>query len=300
MVKNELTKKIICVIILIAIGCVSFFVAAPWAGDPANYENTTETLDNLENKAIIMTGTAAALATAAALVPGDATTPIANKLADVAGYMVIVYVAIILEKYLLTMTGFAAFKILVPAALLLIAVSILLTGTDGKIKLRKIACKFMVMSMLLWALIPTSAVVTNIINNTYNVSYDIEVDGETDAAQSSPAADSLQDSQSGADASEEADDEGFFKNLWNNIVEKTETVTDEVSSKITEGTVKFQQSLNKMLEGVAVMIVTTCLIPLCVLMLFLWIVKMVAGLDFSVPGFKKLPKASKLNKNTSE
>ena len=29
MVKNELTKKIICVIILIAIGCVSFFVAAP-------------------------------------------------------------------------------------------------------------------------------------------------------------------------------------------------------------------------------------------------------------------------------
>ena len=139
MVKNELTKKIICVIILIAIGCVSFFVAAPWAGDPANYEKTTETLDNLENKAIIMTGTAAALATAAALVPGDATTPIANKLADVAGYMVIVYVAIILEKYLLTMTGFAAFKILVPAALLLIAVSILLTGTDGKIKLRKIA-----------------------------------------------------------------------------------------------------------------------------------------------------------------
>ncbi len=94
MVKNELTKKIVCVIILIAIGCVSFFVAAPWAGDPANYEKTTETLDNLENKAIIMTGTAAALATAAALVPGDATTPIANKLADVAGYMVIVYVAI--------------------------------------------------------------------------------------------------------------------------------------------------------------------------------------------------------------
>ena len=62
-----------------------------------------ETLDSIENKAIVMTGTSIALATAAALVPGDATTPIANKLADVAGYMVIVSAAIVIEKYLLAL-----------------------------------------------------------------------------------------------------------------------------------------------------------------------------------------------------
>ena len=63
---------------------------------------------------------------------------------------------------------------------------------------------------------------------------------------------------------------------------------------------EFQNSLNKMIEGVAVMIVTTCIIPLCVLILFLWIVKTVAGLNFAMPGLKKLPKASRLLKKSNE
>ena len=63
---------------------------------------------------------------------------------------------------------------------------------------------------------------------------------------------------------------------------------------------EFQNSLNKMIEGVAVMIVTTCIIPLCVLILFLWIVKMVTGLNFAVPSLKKLPKASRLLKKPDE
>ena len=137
--KKEIVKKAVCIILVVVFGCVSVFAIAPWAKDPANYEKTIETLDSLENKAIILTGTSAALATAAALVPGDATTPIANKLADVAGYMVIVYVAIVLEKYLLAMTGLAAFKILIPVALFLIGISIFLKDTSNVIKLRRIA-----------------------------------------------------------------------------------------------------------------------------------------------------------------
>ena len=103
-----------------AVGCISFFAVAPWAENPANYPKTIEMLDSIENKAIVMTGTSIALATAAALVPGDATTPIANKLADVAGYMVIVYAAIVIEKYLLALTGSLTFKLLIPLALLLL------------------------------------------------------------------------------------------------------------------------------------------------------------------------------------
>ena len=63
---------------------------------------------------------------------------------------------------------------------------------------------------------------------------------------------------------------------------------------------EFQNSLNKMIEGVAVMIVTTCIIPLCVLILFLWIVKNVTGLKITVPSLKKLPKASRLLKKPDE
>lgn len=150
--KKQLTKKIICIAVIIAIGCVAFFVLAPWAENPANYPKTIETLDSIENKAIVMTGTSIALATAAALVPGDATTPIANKLADIAGYMIIVYIAIIIEKYLLALTGVVTFKILIPIALALIALSIALPAIGDRIQMIVTTCviPIAVLFLFLW------------------------------------------------------------------------------------------------------------------------------------------------------
>ena len=286
--KSEFMKKIVCIIVLAVIGCMSFFWAAPQARNPESYEKTIETLDGLENKALVMTASSTALATAAALVPGDATSPIANKLADIAGYMVIVSIAIIIEKYLLAMTGLVAFKILIPIALVAIGISIFLKEEKGKVTLRRLACKLALLGILLWALVPTSALVTNIVNDTYDMSYSVETELEEGVLES-------------IEEIEAEEKEDFsIKNLWNSIVDKTGAVTETVKEKVSDGVVEFQNSLNKMIEGVAVMIVTTCIIPLCVLILFLWIVKMVTGLNFAVPSLKKLPKASRLLKKPDE
>lgn len=291
-------KKVIWVIVFLAIGAASFFWAAPTAQNPESYEKTIETLDNLENKALVMTASSTALATAAALVPGDVTTPIANKLADVAGYMVIVYIAIIIEKYLLAMSGLAAFKILIPIASAAIGISIFVNGEKGKVTLQRLACKLAVLGILLWALVPTSALVTNIINDTYDMSYSAETELEKGALES---IDEIEVEEKAAESSGKEEKEDFsIKNLWNNIVDKTSAVTETVKGKVSDGVVEFQNSMNKMIEGVAVMIVTTCVIPLCVLILFLWIVKNVTGLNITVPSLKKLPKASRLLKKPDE
>ena len=291
-------KKVIWVIVFLAIGAASFFWAAPTAQNPESYEKTIETLDSLENKALVMTASSTALATAAALVPGDVTTPIANKLADVAGYMVIVYIAIIIEKYLLAMTGLVAFKILLPIALAAIGISIFLKGETGKVTLRRLACKLAVLGILLWALVPTSALVTNIINDTYDMSYGVETELEEGVLES---IDEIEAEEKAAEKSGEGEKGKFsIKNLWSNIVDKTSNVTETVKGKVSDGVVEFQNSMNKMIEGVAVMIVTTCVIPLCVLILFLWIVKNVTGLNITVPSLKKLPKASRLLKKPDE
>ena len=295
---KEFVKKIICIIICVAIGAASFFWAAPTAQNPESYEKTIATLDSLENKALVMTASSTALATAAAMVPGDVTNPIANKLADVAGYMVIVYVAIIMEKYLLAMTGLVAFKILLPIALAAIGISIFLNGETGKVTLQRLACKLAVLGILLWALVPTSALVTNIINDTYDMSYGVETELEVGVLES---IDEIEAEEEATEKSGEEEKEDFsIKNLWNNIVDKTSAVTETVKGKVSDGVVEFQNSLNKMIEGVAVMIVTTCVIPLCVLILFLWIVKNVTGLNITVPSLKKLPKASRLLKKPDE
>ena len=117
--KKSMQKHLIYSLICIAIALISFFAISNWATSADTYSRIINTLNELQKKALELTGTATALATGAAAIPGDATTPIANKLADVAGYMVIVYAVIIIEKYLLTITGYIAFKILFPIGCIL-------------------------------------------------------------------------------------------------------------------------------------------------------------------------------------
>ena len=100
--KKSMQKHLIYSLICIAIALISFFAISNWATSADTYSRIINTLNELQKKALELTGTATALAAGAAAIPGDATTPIANKLADVAGYMVIVYAVIIIEKYLLT------------------------------------------------------------------------------------------------------------------------------------------------------------------------------------------------------
>ncbi len=110
--KQPMRNRLIMMLICIGIALTSFFVVSKWATSVESYRWVIKTLNGLQKKALGLSGTATALATGAAAIPGEAATPIANKLADVAGYMVIVYAVIIVEKYLLTITGYIAFKIL--------------------------------------------------------------------------------------------------------------------------------------------------------------------------------------------
>ena len=119
--KQPMRNRLIMMLICIGIALISFFVVSKWATSVESYHWVIKTLNGLQKKALGLSGTATALATGAAAIPGEAATPIANKLADVAGYMVIVYAVIIVEKYLLTITGYIAFKILFPIGCVLLA-----------------------------------------------------------------------------------------------------------------------------------------------------------------------------------
>ena len=102
-ISKETKTNIIWNAALVIIAVVSFFGVGKWATSIETYSKTIESLGELKNHALEMTSGATLLATAAAAVPTETLTPLANKLMDVAGYMVIVYIAITLEKYLLTL-----------------------------------------------------------------------------------------------------------------------------------------------------------------------------------------------------
>ncbi|MBQ0018885.1 MAG: hypothetical protein KBS63_06785 [Clostridiales bacterium] len=69
-----------------------------------------------------------------------------------------------------------------------------------------------------------------------------------------------------------------------------------VKEKITTGTAVVKNKVNLYTEKIAVMIVTTCVIPICVLLLGIWIIKTILGLSIPV----KLPQASKILKKNED
>ena len=171
--KQPMRNRLIMMLICIGIALASFFVVSKWATSVESYRWVIKTLNGLQKKALGLSGTATALATGAAAIPGEAATPIANKLADVAGYMVIVYAVIIVEKYLLTITGYIAFKILFPIGCVLLAAGNFLKN-GWKEFIYRIGIKSIILGVLLWGLVPTSAWVTNMVNETYAKSYEAD------------------------------------------------------------------------------------------------------------------------------
>ena len=108
--------RIICVAVAVILALASIFGVAKLTTDPAFYQKSIAALEEKQETVLELTAASTAASAAITLLPGDTATPIADKLADLSGYFLIVLCAIFLEKYLLTITAAAAFKVLIPAA----------------------------------------------------------------------------------------------------------------------------------------------------------------------------------------
>lgn len=290
-----MTKRIIAIVITLVLGVASFAVVSNWASDPENYKSSYASIEKTEKNALAIAATATTAATIAAAIPGEAATPVANKLADIAGYTVIIFVAIMIEKYLLTLTGALAFKILIPIGAIIIILGLLFRDEIRRKSLYQLAAKVMIVGLLLWALVPISVKVTDVINTTYEQSSVITIE---DVSEDQGITAEAQDE---AKTEEESKDDGTIKGKFSSWLDKAKTTTSAVVEKgLNEGKSKLEPLKDKitdLIEKVAVMIVTTCVIPVCVLLLGIWIIKTVFNLNIAV----RLPKASKLlNKKQDE
>ena len=256
---KENQKKLIAIVVLIVIMILSMTVISKSAGNPKNHTKTIESLEEKKADVLKLTATSVAASTAIAAIPGDATTPVANKLADLSSYFLIILMVIFLEKYLVTLTGYAAFFILIPAACVLLALGICLDKSILKILSAKIA----VFGLVIYFIIPISMGVSTVIEDTYEASIDITVKEAEDITD---------------EINKSTDSEG-------NIIEKAlSQIKDGVSGIMEKG----ENLLNRFIEAIAVMLVTSCLIPIVVLLFTLWFVRILFGVQISVP--KSIPK----------
>lgn len=276
--ENEKQKKIIFALIPIVIALLSFFVIARFTSSTEFNAKTIQSLDDKKTTVMELTAASTAASAAITLIPGDVGTPIANKLADLSSYFLIVLCAIYLEKYLVTITGYAAFKILVPIACVFFSGYLLWR----KEILRVVAQKLLLFGLAVYLVIPASVKVADMIETTYASSIEStietakqttdEIESETGESGQVDDKSSNEKSQSDSDSDSKENAGGFFSGLFNKVQEGVSTATANV-----------ENVLNNFIEALAILLVTSCLIPILVLIFFVWLVKMLLGLNIDIP-----------------
>lgn len=229
------------------------------AGSPNQYTKTISSLDDEAEKVIKLSALTAGISTAITAIPDDTGTPIAEHLMSLTNWMFIVIIVLFLEKYSITLIGKLVFVIICPIAVGMLGVGIL--AFNRKILMK--AFNILLIAFVAFSAIPFSVKLSNEIQKMYNFSLDNTLaEGENAKNKTDEA------------SAEKTEDENF-------IAGAISKVTSAVSDVVWGGVKAAENFLNTLIESLAILVITSCVIPLITLFLFIWIIKALIGIDLS-------------------
>lgn len=253
-------KMILKIVALALVALLSVFWVAEYAASPETHKGTIEIIDQKTGTVMALSAATTAASVVVSAIPGDAATPIASELADLSTMFWIVLAALYLEKYLITIAGYGTFMIIVPAACLLFALYV--WQKDEKHK--SLGMKLLALGLVLFLAVPSGIKVANVIDQTYESSISTTINEANNAAKEA----------------EKSGNKGLFSGI-----------TDAISDSIDY----VKNILNNFVEAFAVLLVTSCLIPLAVLAFLIWFIDFVFGININLP---KMPKKKALAHKT--
>lgn len=298
-------RKGIYIALLVIVALVFAFPVADVMGSKETYRGSIEKLDAKAQTVTALVGTTTAASVAISAIPGDTGIPVADKLMDVAADFAIVLGAIYLEKYMLTIFGLAACRVVVPLACAL-GVGYVLVREDvtWRAGLRASAVKLALLALALTLVVPASVQVSNMIEETFEydaASASSEMDAEAaadagTAAAATESADAADDAQTSDDASSASSGEapdastdpiGAFAAWVGGLGEDIGSALSGAGTALSSGVTGILDTAKdwvaRLIEAFAVMIVTNCVIPIVVLFFFVWIINVLMGLNIELP-----------------
>lgn len=228
--------------------------------DPETYAHTIEVLD--ENRTTILGLAAASAAASAAIsaIPDDICSPLAAEISELTSWFTVILAVIYLEKYLLTILGAAASYILFPIG----CGALLIHCFFPENVLKSLGTKLVVFGAVLLLAIPSSVWVSDQVNSVYSRSIEATVQS------ANAVSDHLFDEMSGDGES-------------TTVIDEAKSLLDNVSGSVSGVIEQFKNVLNRFIEATAVLIVTTCLIPILVILFFAWIAKTLFDVQIILP-----------------
>ena len=250
---NRTLSKIIICLSLIVFAAASIGPLASRFTEPERYTQYTASLDEKTETVLKLMAASTVTSAGISAIPGDTATPIAEKLADFSEYFLMILCVLYAEKYMLTLVPMGVFRGLIPLTCLLF-----ILGRFWNPRLfDRHGMKLLIMSIAMLLVIPLSIHTSDLVYDTYRQSIESTL----------ASAEELSDETAELNEAE-AENTGVINSILNKLSETKDTLSDK-AAKI----------LNRFVESLAVMIVTSCVIPILVLLFFVWVTKQLTGID---------------------
>lgn len=253
MFKRKCTvPEIVIIVILLLLALLSATFFSTKLSSPAFHAKTIQVLDEQKQEALTLSVAVTAASTALSFMPDDTASPIANELANLSLPLFLIVAIIYLETFLLSTFGWIATVFLIPAACLF-TIGFILSRKHFLLSWIK---KASVLSLTLLFLIPASAMITAQVEDTFSETIN----------QKLHAASHITSAAESEDTEEKNAFFSFFSSLATNVTAMADAARNMLSTLV---------------EAVAVLLITSFVIPVLTLLVFLQIMKL--ALNVSIP-----------------
>lgn len=250
--REKVLGKVLFCLIMVLLAVVSFLYIADRATSLDANQAILASIDEKSETVLKLTAASTLASAGISAIPGDTATPIAEKLADFTEYFLLILCVLYAEKYLLTIIGAAAFKLLIPCACLLLIIGMFWNGAVMK----RLSLRLALFAMAFFIAIPASIGVSDMVYDTYKHSVEATV-LETETLNSETS-----------ELSEAGENERLLASILERLSETATGLADKAA-----------KLLNRYVEALAILIVTSCIIPLLALAFFLWLIKLLTGVN---------------------
>lgn len=260
MLSVQKSKWVLNLLIPVLIAVLSFFVLSEKIPQTQFVQTSLESVE--KSKTTVMEFAGATLATSLAIsaLPDDFASPLAESLADMNKYFIFILIVLFVERLILMQGIKVSFLAIIPIGCLLYAFGYAIRR-EFFINFGK---KIGLLGLALVLVIPCSTHVTNYVGKEY-----LEYVDET-----------IQDTQKGSDTINEI---VLSEDTEQTIFEKLSGAFKTAIQGVKDLLQYFNNMIKKCMNSIAIMIITTFLLPLINLFFFKWLLAELFQIRFAVP-----------------
>ena len=268
-------EKIVKCLAAVFIMVLSIFVLARKVPETKMVESTIESIEESNKTIMEFSGATIATSLAVSAFPDDFASPLAGTLADMNTYFIFIFAVLFVEKLVVIEGIKLAFIYIIPAACALYVAYVIV----GKDIFKNFAAKFLILGLAIVFVIPVSTHFTEKVCEDYLAYVD----------------ETIEEANAGADKVNEVMASGEEEQtIFDKLSEAFKTAIQGMNDLLNY----FENVLKKCVNSIAIMIVTTFVLPLLVLFLFRWLLNELFSWNLPKPQINV--KLSKGKKETEE